>query len=198
MKGDQLIGLAQPDRRTCGSATLVAARLINEPGYATYVLEGPAAPDVFRAEVLAMHRRTSRGVDEGGRWQLPWPRALGTSPWSLVRQLDQTCGVPGTTYVWRLVLAHQRGRAFDAVRAAVSAGHATALYVGNRLGPRHIVLAIDTSPLGVVIYDPGRGRRYPVTRDDYVRARLDVAGWQVPWLVVLPRRVRPPGPHNPV
>ena len=183
-------GLVQPDRRTCGAATLVAARMVNDPAFAAYLVDGAGEriAERFRAAALAMHRRTSSTLGAGPRMQLPWPRALGTSPWALVRQLDTVAGVPGTRYGARLVLPHQRPRAFDAVCAAVAAGYASPLYVGNRLSPRHVVLGTRTTPRGLVVYDPAQGRRYPITRADFVGARLDVAGWRVPWLVVLPRR----------
>jgi hypothetical protein len=181
------VGLVQPDRRTCGSASLVAARMLNDPDYARSFLDAGSGSLVrFRTEVMALHRRTNGLLDSRGRLQLPWPRALGTAPWSLVRQLSTTAGVHGTTYGARLVLPHQRARAFAAVRAAVGAGHATPLYVGNRWGPRHVVLAVASAGDGVRIYDPASGRRYPISRRDYLEGTLDVAGWQVPWIVVLP------------
>ncbi|CUR57192.1 conserved hypothetical protein [metagenome] len=181
-------GLVQPDRRTCGSASLVAARLINRPEFAQQLLAGPVPQASFQAEALAVHRRTSGLLDARGLPQLPWPRALGTAPWSLVRYLDAVAGVPGTRYDARLVLPHQRARAFDWVRAAVLAGQATPVYVGNRRTPRHVVLAVASeSPDSIRIYDPSQGRRYPIERRDWSAARLDVAGWRVPWLVVVPR-----------
>ncbi|MGD9960322.1 hypothetical protein [Nocardioides sp.] len=186
-----LAGLVQPDQRTCGSATLVAARMLNRPDYLR-TLSAPAGPlsERFRTETLQVHRRTSGMLDAQGRAQLPWPRALGTAPWSLVRELDASAGVPGTTYRARLVLPRRRGSAFVSVRAALEAGHVTPLYVGNRLSPRHVVLALEVAGHDVVIYDPAHGRTYPITRADFVAGRLDVAGWRVPWLVVLPRRGR--------
>ncbi len=182
-------GLVQPDRRTCGSASLVAARLINRPEFAQQLLAGPAPQARFQSEALAVHRRTSGLLDARGIPQLPWPRALGTAPWSLVRYLNEVAGVPGTRYDARLVMPHQRARAFDWVRASVMAGQAAPIYVGDRRTPRHVVLAVATeSADSIRIYDPAHGRRYPIERTAWTAATLDVAGWRVPWLVVVPRR----------
>ena len=131
-----------------------------------------------------MHRRTNRLLDARGRPQLPWPHALGTLPVSVARQLTSDTG---TTYDARLVLRHQRAGAFDRTCAAVAAGRTVPVFVGNRLSARHVVLAIGTAPHGLLIYDPARGRNSPITRDDFVHARLALAGWQVPWFVVVPR-----------
>jgi len=185
--------LVQPDQRTCGSACLVTARIITDPAYAAYVVTGlepltgrqlpGSLHERFRADALAMHRRTNRPFDGRGHLQLPWPRALGTLPWSLGRQLTRASG---TTYVTRLVLPRRRAAAFHRIRNAVAGGHAIPLFVGNRFSPRHVVLAIDTQSHGVVIYDPADGRRHRITRGEFVHGRLAVSGWRVPWFVVLP------------
>ena len=191
-------GLVQPDQTTCGSAALVMARVIADPAYAAYLVNGPingpvnstvngrsgSIKDRFRTEALAMHRRTNHLLDARGRPQLPWPQALGTLPTSVARQLTSDTG---TTYEARLVLPHQRAGAFDRVCAAVATGRTVPVFVGNRLNARHIVLAIGTAPHGLLIYDPARGRNSPITREDFVHARLALAGWRVPWVVVVPR-----------
>jgi hypothetical protein len=191
-------GHVQPDQTSCGSAVLVMARAIADPAYAAYLVHGPVNGPVnatangrsgwfenrFRTETLAMHRRTNRLLDARGRLQLPWPQALGTLPVSVARQLTSDTG---TTYVARLVLRHQRAGAFDRISAAVAAGRPVPVFVGNRFSARHVVLAIGTAPHGLMVYDPARGRNSPITRDDFVHARLGLAGWRVPWFVVVPR-----------
>jgi hypothetical protein len=165
------------------------ARVIADPAYAAYLVNGSvdgqsgSIEDRFRTEALAMHRRTNHLWDARGRPQLPWPQALGTLPVSVARQLTSDTG---TTYDARLVLRHQRAGAFDRVSAAVATGHTVPVFVGNRLSARHVVLAIGTAPHGLLIYDPARGRNSPITRDDFVHARLALSGWRVPWFVVVP------------
>ena len=157
-------GLVQPDQTSCGSAALVMARVIADPAYAAYLVNGTvngqsgSIEDRFRTETLAMHRRTNRLLDARGRPQLPWPRALGTLPMSVARQLTSDTG---TTYDARLILRHQRAGAFDRTSAAVAAGRTVPVFVGNRLNARHVVLAIVTAPHGLLVYDPARGQEQP-------------------------------------
>ena len=85
-------GLVQPDPTTCGSCSLVVARMIDDRSYAEFLVNGVDAKtgertpgtllDRFRHEVLAMHKTTSAFKDTDGRWQLPWPKSLGTQPWA--------------------------------------------------------------------------------------------------------------------
>ena len=95
-----------------------------------------------------------------------------------------------TDYSARLVLptASSRSSAFDRLVAFARDGLAVPLYVGNRWSPRHVVLVLpgDEGPDSVLIYDPARGRRYPIRRTAFVGADLDVAGWSTPWVVVSP------------
>ena len=102
--------LKQPDPRSCGAATLVVARMINDPAYAElmmtgahpstgHTLKGNALEDRFAAETLAMHKRSTGITDIRGRLQIPWPETFGTPPWSVARQMSTSSGVkgPGTT-----------------------------------------------------------------------------------------------------
>ena len=78
---------------------------------------------------------------------------------------------------------------FSRIASLAGAGHAVPLYVGNRWSPRHVVLVLPTLdlPQGIVrIYDPASGRCYPIAAADFTAGRLHVAGWQVPWAVVVP------------
>jgi hypothetical protein len=192
-------GLVQPDPTTCGSCTLVMARMINDPSYAGFLVNGvnPAsgesAPgtiqDRFKQQSLAMHRLTSRFKDSGGGWQIPWPRALGTPPWALAREMTNEAGEKGTSYRALPMLPGQRSDVFRRIASLAGAGHAVPLYVGNRWSPRHVVLVLpgdDASRESVHIYDPASGRRYPIAAADFTAGHLDVAGWQVPWAVVVP------------
>ncbi|KRF18860.1 hypothetical protein ASG90_02910 [Nocardioides sp. Soil797] len=172
--------LVQPDQRSCGAAVLVVARMLDDDDYAAYVDSAHA----FKDEVLAVHRRVTGTSDATGRAQLPWPRALGTPPWAVARELS---AITGTPYAARLVLptALARERCLDAVEAAARDGHPVALYLGNRWLPRHVVLVLDPD---LTTYDPARGRRVAFRRDQFVDAELHIAGWSHPWFVVLPEQ----------
>ncbi len=104
--------LVQPDERSCGAAVLVVARALLDRGYAEllvsgrhpgtgFVLPGSLA-DRFRHETLAMHARVTGLVDAAGRLQVPWPRALGTPPWAVARQLSAPGSLPRVDCVNRL------------------------------------------------------------------------------------------------
>lgn len=190
-------GLVQPDPTTCGSSVLVVSRMLHDPDYAEAMVEGTkpltggggSLEERFAQEALAMHRRTSGTKDAAGHLQLPWPSALGTRPWALAREMSHQSGERGTTYVARLILPNQRSSAFDRIAGLAAAGRALPLYVGNRWSPRHVVLVLPGSEGDgrVRIYDPASGRRYPITADDFAKGELDVAGWKVPWVIVVPK-----------
>jgi hypothetical protein len=178
-------GLVQPDQTTCGSCVLVVARLLHHPLYADFLVAG-TTQDRFTHEALATHRVTSgfRGTD--GRIQVPWPRALGTSPWALARELT---AMSGRLYRARPILPRQRSGSFECIASLARAGHALPLYVGSRWSPRHIVLVLPTVDLPsdlVLVYDPADGRRYPIDGGEFSAGRLDVAGWHLPCGAVLP------------
>jgi hypothetical protein len=149
--------------------------MLLDPTYAATV-----TPDRFRDEVLALHKRVTRPIEARGALQVPWPRALGTPPWAAARQLSATD--PHHTYAARLAL--RRSRAFDRLARAAAP---SVLYVGSRWLPRHVVLVVEVSESSLRVYDPSRGRLVDVTRDAFVEARLDLAGWDQPWFTVTPR-----------
>ena len=174
----RLTGLVQPDRRSCGAAVVVATHLLTTPPGAG-VTKG-----WFRTEVLAVHRQLTSVVDARGRWQLPWPRALGTPPWAVARHLTEVTGDRHRT-----VLVRDRPAAFDRVLRATWDGRPVPVYVGNRWLPRHVVLVTGVGPEETLrCYDPARGVVATVTRREFGTARLGLSGWDRPWFVVLPRR----------
>ncbi|HEU4812003.1 MAG TPA: hypothetical protein VFT00_07660 [Nocardioides sp.] len=168
----------QPDQRSCGATVLVMARVLTDPEYAARV----AAPEAFRAEVLAVHGRATSAVDAAGRIQLPWPRLLGTPPWAVAHHLSATTG---TTYRVRPARWH-RAVAFDRVVTAVTAGHPVPVYVGSAWLPRHVVLAQGTRDGALRVYEPAGGHLADVTREAFVAGSLGLAGWDRPWFAVLP------------
>jgi len=173
------LGLRQPDRRSCGAATLVMARMLQDEAYAGRVL----AADAFSAEALAMHRRVTGVVDVTGRLQPPWPRALGTPPWATARQLAWTARTP---YDVRLVPPWDRERGLAGLRAGVATGLPVALYVGSPTLPRHVVLAAAGPRDGLRAWEPSSGRLTTLDEEAFVAGRLRGLGWPVPWLVVAP------------
>ncbi|RYE79879.1 MAG: hypothetical protein EOO74_03010 [Myxococcales bacterium] len=161
-------GLKQPDRTSCGSSVLVAMQ----------ILEGDV-PDDFAAAALAMRRRTNGMYDVAGRLQLPWPAGLGTRPAALIRQLGGD---------WRnhVVDPWRPAAAYDALVGFVRSGQPIPLFIGEGSWMQHIVLVVGATDDHLDIYDPARGDVLRRTRRDFETARLHVAGWDQPWLVILP------------
>lgn len=168
--------LRQPDRLSCGAAVLVVARMLHDEAYAA------RAARSFGPEVLGVHRRVTGTRSGDGRAQLPWPRALGTPPWAVARELATTTGVPHRV----------RPARFDALHR--SPGPA-ALYVGNRLLPRHVVLVLGAVGEDLEVYDPAVGDRRRVARAAFDEGRLRLGGWDRAWFAVSP--ARPPARRTP-
>ena len=124
MNVDAIRGLSQPDQRSCGPSSLVAARILIDPAYAA-----TQNPHAFAGSVLDLHRQLT-GASAFGRAQLPWPRALGTPPWAVARAMSEFADVRYSTTV---VPFHD---AIQALRAAVRRGRRPArAVVRRRLDP---------------------------------------------------------------
>ena len=169
--------LKQPDQRSCGPSCAVVARMARDPAYAR------ETEPRFADEVLATHRRVTGPRDAAGALQLPWPRALGTPPWALSREL----GASGPAYRWR-VARFDRAGAFQRTLDGVGSDQPVAVYVGSALLPRHVVLALGENDGDLQVYNPANGRLCRVTAEAFAAARLGLGSWQVPWFTVEPRR----------
>ena len=113
--------------------------------------DGAAHLGDFAAQVVATHRALNR-------W---WPRALGTTPWAVAAAL-------GGRVRWI------RGRGYADVLAALP--RPTPVYLGSRLLPRHVVLAVGERDGVPLVYDPARGALVPVTE----------SRWRTAWFAVVP------------
>jgi hypothetical protein len=174
MNVDALRGLKQPDQRTCGPSSLVAAHMLLDRSY---------RPSSFSADVLAVHGQLTAPVSFGHS-QLPWPKALGTPPWAAARAMSSSTGL---SYRSRLVRFGDRSEAVTALVAAVGDGHPCPLYIGSTWLPRHVVLAVAATDAGVQVYNPANGTLVDVDRAAFEAGRLTTLGsWTVPWYVVAP------------
>jgi hypothetical protein len=153
----QVYAFWQPDGTTCGSSSLVMARMLNDPAYAMSVITGydprtgvqavslgqavegqmedsePGAQMQrrFHQEVIQMHHQTSSLVDHSGRFNGWWPEAAGTTPGAAARQMsgsDGLSGVPGSSYGVQLVDPLDRASTYDEIVRAVDDGHAVPIY----------------------------------------------------------------------
>ena len=154
------------------------ARRLVHPRYAGLVTD----QTTFAHEAATLHRRLTSLADTAGGWQLPWPRALGTPPWAVARELRLLTRVPYAVHVVRL---HRRVWP-DLER--VTPGRPSAVFVGDRFLPRHVVLVTEVEHDRARTYEPASGLDVTVPRERWETGDLRLAGWDRPWLVVSPRR----------
>lgn len=160
--------LRQPDPVSCGAASVLAARAILSPWR-------PASSDEIRAE----HRLLTSSQSPRDRFQMPWPRRLGTPPWAVANALRTLSERPVATVNvrpraaigWEVLVEELRTRP-------------VAVYLGSRWLPRHVVLAVDRLPGAVQVFDPATGTLRRITAEAFTGHRIDVAGWSHPWFVV--------------
>jgi hypothetical protein len=204
--------LVQPDQTSCGSATLVIARMTVDQTYAAAIIEGPNGDPVttpqsrFAAEAVRTHEATNAIRDQHHGLQLPWPKRLGTLPWSVARHLARaTSPMSGAGSQYRVVLVNPLATraGYDRIVAASESGQLCPLFIGNRVTPRHVVLVLPSGSVSptdswsgagassgtdsLSIYEPSAGVLTSVSRAQFVKRRLGLAGWDQPWLAVLPR-----------
>ena len=99
IQAGQAITLTQTDAITCGPTCLLAARLLLAPGERRAVT-GELAQEMATSEpgregrhlmsLLSRHQlRIQRAMNVHGLGVLPWPKALGSTPWSVARQMTE-------------------------------------------------------------------------------------------------------------
>ncbi len=152
------------------------ARRLVHPRYAGLVRDQAT----FGHEASTLHRRVTSLSDTAGGWQLPWPRALGTPPWAVARELRLLTGVPYAVHQVRLPR-----RVWTLLQDAAPARPA-AVFVGDRFLPRHVVLVTGVEGEQARTYEPASGLDLTVGRQRWEQGDLGLAGWGRPWFVVSP------------
>ncbi|HET7303603.1 MAG TPA: hypothetical protein VFJ12_03505 [Segeticoccus sp.] len=195
------VGPVHDDPHRSGSAALTVARMLADPVFARWVTAGIDAPEArvdprteaerFTAHSEQVRHRTNgwRGAD--GRPNLPWPSRADTSPFGARVELEHGAARAGARYV----IAPLRRRNGDQLREVhagllerVGDGLPALLAVGDRWTPRHWVLVIDAPGGGALtVYDPADGSVRVRGRHQWVGRSLQLGGWDLPWVVVLPR-----------
>lgn len=153
----------------------MARRLVHPP-YAGLVRDQAT----FAHEASTLHLRITSLTDTAGGWQVPWPRAIGTPPWAVARELRLLTGVRYAVRVVRLrrrVWPHLEG---------VSADRPAAVFVGDRVLPRHVVLVTGVAGGRARTYEPASGLVVGLGRDQWEQGDLGLAGWDRPWFVISP------------
>jgi len=184
--------LMQPDETTCGSASLLVAEMIADPAVGSKIITGRAEPpagetvqDRFGESALTVHDVTNSLVGPDDKLQIPWPKSLGTQPWSAVRYLNRLRF--GIEWIVVFVDPVVPGTVFDRVVSAVDLGYPCLLFIGNAASPRHIVLAVRVdNPTSLTLYEPSSGGLVALSRDQFASNKMGVAGWDQAWLAVTP------------
>ncbi|MBK8733469.1 MAG: hypothetical protein IPL93_11580 [Actinomycetales bacterium] len=187
---------AGPD--DCGPTALTVARMLVDPDFNAWVsADGPAhgfssggttPPSRFTAYVGQVHRRATSVVGPSGALQLPWPRALGTPPWGVCRELELLARPRGARY--RAVLVRwmsqpRRERLLQHLAGHLSDGRPGALFVGSPGLPRHVGLIVPGGEVPA-IYDPGHGTVTGWEVDALASGRADIGGWPELWWLIAP------------
>ena len=146
----QAITLTQTDATTCGPTCLLAARLLLAPGECQAVT-GELAQEMAASEpgregkhlmsLLSRHQlRIQRAMNVHGLGVLPWPKALGSTPWSVARQMTEivsTCTPGGgrRRYTVRWVSDHGPawGSEVASIREVLASGLPVILVSGGPL-----------------------------------------------------------------
>ncbi|WP_338537848.1 hypothetical protein N5P18_12610 [Janibacter terrae] len=193
-------GPRQQSPTTCGAACATVARMLVDAPFARWIMVGdghpvPGAEGGDQTERFAAWERTVQARTNGwrapaGGLLLPWPKALGTPPWGLRHELEHGASRAGTRYTMVPVRGHNeeglRARYRRLVDLVVD-GEPAALYVGNRLTPRHVTLVLPGDRNRYVeVYDPASGRVSVLDEEAFVAKRLSLGGWKVPWVLVQP------------
>jgi len=146
----QAITLTQTDATTCGPTCLLAARLLLASGERAAVTgdlaqemtaslpgrEGKQLMSVLSRQQL----RLQRAMNVRGLGGLPWPKALGSTPWSVARQMTEivrTCTLGGgrRRYTVRWVSDHGPawGSEVASIREVLASGLPVILVSGGPL-----------------------------------------------------------------
>lgn len=174
--------------------------MLHDAAYAEAVAPGGRAePGRFAGEERLVHRRTNALRGPGGRWQLPWPTALGTPWWGARHELEAGAAEPGPSYRTIIVRlsARRRADALLEVHESVGPGRPGVLFVGSRVLPRHVVLVVGATTevggeaveRGLTIYEPSAGQVLSVPLAAFADRATRIAGWSTTWVALLPGRI---------
>ena len=178
--------------------------MLVSPQFAGWIVSGksprrPQGPDDPRSEAerFAEHEREvmnrTNGIHAaGGKLNIPWPQAFGTPPWGAKKELEYGAAQPGAAYRMRLVRLGSTAALREVHRDLVSLvreGLPALLYIGNTRLPRHVMLVLPgDGGTQLDVYDPATGLVTDLAPDRFAGRTLGIAGWDVPWITVQPRK----------
>ena len=178
--------------------------MLVSPQFAGWIVSGksprrPQGPDDPRSEAerfaeyeREVMNRTNGIYAAGGKLNIPWPQAFGTPPWGAKKELEYGAAQPGAAYRMRLVRLGSTAALREVHRDLVSLvreGLPALLYIGNTRLPRHVTLVLPgDGGKQLDVYDPATGSVTDLAPDRFAGRTLGIAGWDVPWITVQPRK----------
>lgn len=128
------VTLTQHDGTTCGATCVLAARLLRGqvPEPVRRAAEGPMPGHHLLAELAEEQRRIQRAMNRRGLGPLPWPRALGSIPWTLAAAMTRTIADAGAPYTVRRVrdVGAQWPAQVERLRTHLAAGSPVVMLAG--------------------------------------------------------------------
>ncbi|GMA32160.1 hypothetical protein [Litorihabitans aurantiacus] len=208
--------MAQTTPSTCGATALLLLAAAGDPALAAWLTTGVRVGPTPPPELTRASRDELATPDVAGRLAvaqrlvsvrararalgpLRWPGAVGTPPWTAVREA-RFRGVTWThTAVHDAEVARTRA-VLETVWRATSLGIPVPLYTGGNVAqgvttaiPRHVVLAVPGArPVAgeLRLYEPSRGRVHAVAIEALLarrRPHAALGGWSHVVWAVLPR-----------
>jgi hypothetical protein len=176
--------------------------MLVSPEFAAWIVNGINAqggppdsrsePERFAECEREVMNRTNGIHAAGGKLNMPWPQALGTPPWGAEKELEDGAARPGVAYTMRLVRLGSSAALRDVYRdlaSVVREGLPALLYIGNGRLPRHVTLVLPgEGDAQLDVYDPASGSVTDLAPDRFAGRTLGIAGWNVPWITVQPRK----------
>ena len=180
--------ISQYNGTTCGSTTVVVARILTDPLYALRLTTGgrpgtaAEADDVFLDRLRVEQQRVHDETD------VLWPQFAGTPPWGISERLNDDPAGLGASYRWTPTFhrgAARTDRVIERARAAADQGYPVPVLIGD-LVPRHYVLLLRSDTWGATFYEPTAGEIVLVSAADLAHRDFRRLGYPRLQGVILP------------
>ncbi|MFG1925861.1 hypothetical protein [Cryptosporangium sp. NPDC048952] len=168
---------AQTDQTTCGTTTVMAARLLADPIYAFRLTTGDRPDDPTSTSPEAYERRLVAEQKSLRGWtNRLWPEVLGTTPWGVRRGLSHLA-VRYTVHWADDTDDRDIAAAGAAIATGLDSGHPVPLLVGD-FYPAHYLLAVSRTDQRIRVYNPANARVVDTHLDDVRRGIGDATNFR--------------------
>jgi hypothetical protein len=188
--------LVQSTQTECGSASIVAARVLTDPIFAYSLTTGPDGQSLtgsqFAARVAEVDAQTHDATNK------IWPQSLGTSPFGVASGMNSGAA-DGAKYGVQWVDDTDSANAYPALQHAISsvdAGHPVPVLLAPTLDGMahgtslHYVLITGHSSGQLSIYDPEGGTISQIPDSDFLNGTMQAIDFGAPHVnaVIVPGR----------